>query len=334
LEGPNLRVLHVEGARYDEDARRTIEQVATVDYRSCPDHRSLISALKECRYGALFVRLGLNIDRSVFEAAPDLRFVVTPTTGLDHIDLAAAKERGVKVISLRPEKEFLENVHATAEHTWALLLAMIRKLPAAQQDVVGGRWRREPFVGIELHQKRLGIVGAGRLGRKVAGYGLAFGMSVRAHDIDASAIALAPHGTVGVELDELLATSDVLSIHLPLSENTRGFVSADRIRKLPRGAFLVNTARGELIDERALLAALESGHLAGAALDVLSGDSAWEEAGAPAAHPLMAYAKAHDNLVLTPHIGGYALDSIQKTRRLVAERFAALAVSASGAQQR
>jgi D-3-phosphoglycerate dehydrogenase len=267
----------------------------------------------------------------VLDASSKLAFVVTPTTGLDHIDLEHAKRRGIEVISLRGESAFLEDVHSTAEHAFALLLALARKVPAAHEDVASGRWRREPFIGFELHGKRLGVLGAGRLGRKVAGYGLAFGMEARAHDTDASQVARAPAGTKAVSLDELLSTSDVLSIHLPLNETTRGFVNAERLARMKSGALLVNTARGEIVDERALLAALENRHLAGAALDVLAGDAVWNDTGQPPAHPLIAYARAHDNLVLTPHIGGYALDSILKTRRFVAQRFAE---RAKGAKQR
>lgn len=316
-----VKVLHVEPLRYDAAARAVIEAVAHVQYAACETQEAFLAALQAAPYEALFTRLGLAVDAAAMAAAPALRWVVTPTTGLDHIDLEEAARRGIEVISLRGETRFLRTIVSTAEHTWALLLALLRKLPAAHRDVLDGRWRREPFLGEELRSKTLGIVGCGRLGTIVAGYGSAFGMRVMVHDHAFASAADAPEGTQVASLDEVLAAADVLSLHLPLNEETAGYLSRERIRAMKRGAVLVNTARGELVDEAALLEALEDGHLAGAAVDVLSGDGRWD-GDIPQPHPLAEYARHHGNLILTPHLGGYGRQALRDTRRFIAERFA------------
>ena len=316
-----MRILHVEPRRYGSELRAQLAAAGQVDYVECATHDDYLTALAAAPYEAVFVRLGVRTDASALAAAPALRFVVTPTTGLDHVDVTAAEARGITVISLRGETEFLATIKSTAEHTWALLLALVRRLPAAVEDVKQGRWRREPFLADELDGATLGILGYGRLGRIVAGYGVAFGMRVLAHDIDAAAVAAAPPPVQAVGLDRLLAESDVLSVHLPLDASTRGFLSAARIAAMKPGAYLVNTARGELVDEPALLAALATGTLAGAALDVLAGDGGWGEDALPADHALLRFARQHDTLLISPHVGGYGLHSINRTRAFVTEGF-------------
>jgi D-3-phosphoglycerate dehydrogenase / 2-oxoglutarate reductase len=313
--GLKPRLLNVEPRRYDEATRALLAQAAVVDYVECAGQAELRAALAAAPYHVLLVRLGLGVDEAVLDAAPELRWLVTPTTGVDHIDMAAAERRGVRVISLRGETAFLESIRSTAELTWALLLALTRRLPAAHADVLAGAWQREPFLGDELHGKTLGIVGLGRLGRMVAGYGLAFQMRVLAYDTDPKACAGVEH----VDADELLANSDIVSLHLPLDAGTHGWLSGERLARLRRGAWLVNTARGELVDEAALLDALGSGRLAGAALDVLAGDGRWPGS-IPAGHALVEHARGHGNLILTPHIGGYGRYALHGTRRFVAER--------------
>jgi D-3-phosphoglycerate dehydrogenase len=317
-----LRVLHVEPDTYDAEARRTLATFADVDYVACADQHALLAAIANARYEAVICRLGLAVDRHVLDAAPALRYVVTPTTGLDHIDVAEAQRRGIRVVSLRGEREFLETIRSTAEHTFALLLAVIRRITETHDEVLAGRWQRgEPTRLGELAGNTLGVVGCGRLGRMVAGYGVAFGMQVLAFDRDAEQLARAPAGVVAVDADELLARSDVVSLHLPLAPDTDRWLDADRIARMRRGAVLVNTARGELVDEPALLTALASGHIAAAGLDVLAGDGRWDRQ-VPAEHPLIEYARSHPNVIITPHIGGFGRTSLVRARQFIARRFA------------
>jgi len=256
----------------------------------------------------LWVRLRHRIDEEVFSAAPALRYVVTPTTGLNHIDLEAAESRGIHVLSLKGEEAFLRDVRATAELTIGLMLSLLRRLPGAIRHVVDGGWNRDLFRGGELMGCPVGIVGYGRLGRIVGRYLLAFGAEVVATD---------PHVSTGefdagiepVPLDRLLAGSRVVTLHVNLDEATRGFFGAGEIGALRGGALLVNTSRGELVDEAALLAALETGAIAGAALDVLAG----EHPAVARDHPLVRHAAANDNLLITPHLGGATAESMHKT---------------------
>jgi D-3-phosphoglycerate dehydrogenase len=314
------RVLCVEPTRYDAATRELLGRAGQVDYVDCADQAALVRALGAAPYHALFTRLGLAVDAAALAAAPALRWLITPTTGQDHLDLPALAARDIRLISLKGETAFLEGIRSTAEHTFALLLGLSRRLPAAHADVLAGHWRREPFLARELSGLSLGIVGLGRLGRMVAGYALAFGMRVLAHDLDPAAFGRGPAGVVAVGEAELLAQSDVLSLHLPLEPATRGWLTTAKLAALPAGAWLINTARGELVDEAALLDALASGRLAGAALDVLAGDGRWDH-GVPPGHPLVDHARSHDNLLLSPHMGGYGQHATFGTRRFVVTRF-------------
>ncbi|MEL6536810.1 MAG: NAD(P)-dependent oxidoreductase, partial [Bacteroidota bacterium] len=207
-----------------------------------------------------------------------------------------------------------------AEHTWALLLMLIRHLQEATADVEAGHWRREPFLAGELDGKTLGILGLGRLGRIVAGYGQAFGMQVQAYDTDPSAFDRCAIPVTPVSEDQLYQTSDILSLHIPSTPANRHAVNGQHLAQMPPHAVLINTARGEVLHETDLLKALMNKELAGAALDVLDGDSAWAEM-IPGRHALIDYAQDHRNLIITPHMGGYGKESIERTRRFMAQKF-------------
>jgi D-3-phosphoglycerate dehydrogenase / 2-oxoglutarate reductase len=317
-----MRILHLEPEAYPADVLDRLREAGQVDLLGGADRETVLRQLREAHYDAVFTRIGCRIDRAVFERQPTLRFVVTPTTGLDHVDMEEAECRGIRVVSLAGETAFLNTVASTAEHTWALLLALARRLPALAAGVHAGEWRRAGSLVEELEGKTLGIIGCGRLGRMTARYGHAFGMRVLGHDRDPAHCAALPHAE-SRPLDELLGSSDVVSLHIPGTRENHGFLDAARIGRMRPGALLVNTARGEVVDEAALLEALESGRLGGAALDVLAGDASWDGA-VPPGHTLVDYARRHDNLLITPHVGGYGRRSVYRTRRLVTERFLAL----------
>lgn len=264
-------------------------------------------------YDVVWFRLAHRIDRQMLGGALRTRILATPVTGLDHIDLAACAERGIRVVSLKGETEFLRDVRATAELTVALTLALLRQLPAAAAHVLAGGWQRDCFRGRELFGKTVGLVGIGRLGQLVAGYFAAFGCEVLAFDPRANFPA-GPARRVE-RLADLLAASDIVSLHVSYGESTRHLIGASELAALRPGAVLVNTARGGVIDEAALLAALQAGHLAGAALDVLEG-----EPDIAAAHPLVAYARDHAHVLIVPHIGGNTVESFAKTECFLARR--------------
>lgn len=309
-----IRILNAEPEAYSAEARTILEQLGEV-VEATPGRAELLALLPN--YDVLIVRLKQRIDREAIDRGARLQAIVTATTGLDHIDVDYAARRGVQVLSLRGEHEFLRGVSATSEHTWALLLALVRRIPQAAASVRGGEWNRNLFRGRELKGQRLGVVGLGRIGRKVTGYGLAFGMEVAAYNPDAT------EWMEGVKraatLADLLRHSDVLSLHAPLDAESRGMIGERELALLPPGAVLINTARGALVNEAALLRALESGHLAGAALDVIEHEHAPVERQQSA---LLAYAATHDNLLITPHIGGATCESMSKTEVFMARKLA------------
>jgi D-3-phosphoglycerate dehydrogenase len=305
------RILNLEPQDYSPVARAVLDRLG--DVSDGPLTRSeLMDRVRDCN--VLIVRLAHHIDREILDRAGRLRVVVSATTGLDHIDTEYAASKGIAILSLRGEVEFLRSIPATAEHTWALLLALVRNLPAAVQSVRDGEWDRDRFKGHELAGKRLGILGLGRIGEKVARYSLAFGMQVSAYDPFRQGW-MERVERAGSQAD-LLGRSDVLSIHVPLNEQTVRLVGETELVCLPAGALLVNTARGQVIDEPALLQTLESGRLAGAALDVLTE----ETRGQLQSSPLLAYARSHANLIITPHLGGATVESMAATEVFMANK--------------
>jgi D-3-phosphoglycerate dehydrogenase len=267
----------------------------------------------------LWVRLRHQVDREVMAAAHGLRILATPTTGLTHIDTDEASRRGIQVLSLRGETEFLRDIRATAEHALGLMLALVRRLPAAAQHTVGGGWSRDRFKGRELYGMTVGIVGYGRLGRIVARYLHAFDVRVVASDphVDAATV---PSGVTLMPLDALLRAADVVTLHASYTASNRGMFGAAQFDAMKPGAYFVNTARGELVDEAALEAALRSGRLAGAALDVLAD----ERSTGMRDNRLVRYARERDDVIITPHIGGCTQESMEKTELHLARRLVAL----------
>jgi D-3-phosphoglycerate dehydrogenase len=315
-----VRILNVEPQGYSPKAREILDILGGVTENTF-DRAGLLEAVAE--HEVLISRFGHRLDKELFTAASDLRVLVSATTGLDHIDIEAAADRGVTVLSLKGETEFLEEMSATAELAWGLLLAVSRHIPEAAQSVKKGNWDRDAFRGNELRGKRLGVLGLGRLGRMVAEYGRAFGMSMAAYD---------PHASdwpMGVELrsaaEDLMEDTQVLSIHVPLNNETQGMIDGDMLAWLPEGAVLINTSRGAVVDEAALLAALGSGHLAGAGLDVVAG----ELSGGPS-QTLLAYARDHDNLIITPHMGGATVESMERAEVFMAQKLARFLESGEG----
>ena len=251
------------------------------------------------------------ITDTMIAASPNLLIISCATTGSDHIERRELQKRGIKLRTLREDTELLRNITPAAELTFALLLACARRLPAAVQDVREANWRRERFPGLMLNGRRLGIVGCGRIGGWVARYGQAFGMQVLGYDPFVNSL---PSGVAALPLEELCASSDVISVHVHLSDQTRGMISADLFKRMKPGAIFLNTSRGAVVDEAALLQGLQSGRVGGAGLDVLEGEPD------VITHPLRCYAETHDNLLITPHCGGYSPDAVQIVCRRAAEK--------------
>jgi glyoxylate reductase len=247
---------------------------------------------------ALMCLLTDRIDADVLDAAPGLRIVANIAVGFDNIDRAAALERGI-VVTNTPDVL----TEATADLTWGLILAVMRRIPEGDRLLRRGEWKGwalDFLLGSDLRHKQLGVVGFGRIGRAVAARAGAFGMRVVYATLDADAPDPAAHegGCVRVTFEEALTTSDVLSFHVPLTPDTRHLINRQTLGQMKPGAYLVNTSRGPVVDEDALVWALQSGAIAGAALDVYQRE--------PIVQPQLL---ALENVVLAPHIGSATVET-------------------------
>lgn len=308
-----MRILLSESKDFSSEALQLLRAVGDV---RCLDG-SLGTLLRELPHAdALWVRLKHYIDQAILDAGPRLKYLITNTTGLTHIDLQSVESRGIRVFSLRGETEFLRSVRSTAELTVGLALALARRIPAAHSHVIQGGWDRDLFKGRELSGLNAGVLGYGRLGRMVADCLGAFGMQVRACDPFVDPATVTPSLPL-VSLSELLAASDVVTIHVNYNEANAGFFDDACFSQMRPGALLINTSRGELIQEHALLRALQSNRLGGAALDVLSE----EHLLLTRYNPVVAYAAQHDNLLITPHIGGCTREGHERTEVFLARKF-------------
>jgi D-3-phosphoglycerate dehydrogenase / 2-oxoglutarate reductase len=308
-----VRLLITESEGFSPRAVQRVGSVASVQAADL-DRPELLARIGG--FDAIWVRLRHRIDRELLDRAPRLMLIATATTGLNHIDLDACEERGIQVICLRGHTAFLKGVRATGEHTIALMLAWLRNLVPAAQHVAAGGWQRDPFRGGELSSRTLGLVGYGRLGSMVGDLALAFGCRVLAHD---PAVGEASPGVRLVDMQTLLAEADIVSVHVHLAPQTVGLIDAGVLARMKPGALLVNTSRGEILDEDAVLAALDSGRLGGLAADVLSG----ERSAGMEHHPLVARAALDPRVLLTPHIGGATWESMQTTEDFLADHVVA-----------
>ena len=258
---------------------------------------------------ALVVRSATRVDADLIASAPSLRVIGRAGVGVDNVDVAAATAAGI-VVCNAPEA----NVVSAAEHALALLLALARNISVAERSLREGAWERERFAGVELADKTLALLGFGRIGRLVASRARALGMRTVAYDPFVTAERIAELGAEQAEtIEAALEQADVVSLHLPVTPETRGLSDSTRLALLRPGALLVNAARGALIDEEALVAALRSGRLAGAALDVFAKEPL------PADSPL----RDAPNLLLTPHLAGSTHEAQDRAGVVVAEQVVA-----------
>lgn len=275
-----------------------------VDVRGKMKPEDLRAAIRD--YEGLIVRSAVKVTREILEAGTKLKIVGRAGIGVDNIDQEAATRRGIVVMNA-PQG----NVASAAEHTFALLMANARNIAPADASVRLGKWERSKYLGVELEGKTLGIVGLGKIGSLVAQYARSFRMRVIAYDpllVKERAEIL---GVELVEMDRLLAESDFITLHVPLTERTRGMIGAEQFKKMKRTARVINTSRGGVIDEKALAGALASREIAGAALDV------YEQEPPPKDHPLFRL----ENVTLTPHLAASTGEAQVKVAIDLAEQF-------------
>lgn len=306
------KILNTIGDTYTGKAREILERIGTVEYKT-PTQEELIELIPS--YSILVVGLGLRFDKSVLEKATELKAIATATTGLDHIDVEYAKERGIEVISLRGETEFLDTITGTAELAWGLMISLARHTVPAFESVKNHEWDRERFRGHSLRGNTLGVLGAGRLGRMMIRWGKAFDMRVIASD---PSVDVASLGAEAVSFDDLLTQSDMLSIHVHLSSETENMFNAEALSKMKKSAYLINTSRGKIVNEKDLLTALEEGRIAGYGTDVLANELSFGKIFD--SDPLVEYAKTHANCIIVPHIGGMTFESREATDIFIASK--------------
>jgi D-3-phosphoglycerate dehydrogenase len=256
------------------------------------------------KYEAMVVRSRTQVTAEMLERPNRLKVIGRAGTGVENIDVPSASARGILVMNTPGA-----NAMAAAEHALALMLALARHIPQAARSIREGRWEKKQFVGTELYQHTLGILGLGRIGSIVADRAIGMGMEVIAHDPYMTPEATAVLGVHWVELDELFARSDFITLHAPLTRETERIINRSSLAKMRQGTRIINCARGGLIDEEALYDALKSGHIAGAALDVFSSEP-------PANNPLVSL----QNAICTPHLGASSLQAQENVSRSIASQ--------------
>jgi D-3-phosphoglycerate dehydrogenase len=273
-----------------------------LDYRAGLKGKDLLKAVAES--DALITRSGTAVTAELVNAGKRLRIIGRAGVGLDNVDVDACTARGILVINAPTA-----NILSATEHTMAMLLSLCRNIPEAHASVKRGEWNRSKFMGIELSGKVLGVIGLGRIGTRVTTRARAFGMRVIAYDPYIAQTVGEKVGAEMMSLDELLAEADVITVHTPLSDETRGMIGPNEIGKMKDGVILVNCARGGIYQENALAAALESGKVSGAAIDVYEKEPPGKD------HPLL-QAK---NIILSPHIGANTIEAQDRVAVQTAE---------------
>ncbi len=275
-----------------------------VDYK--PDLGKDRDALAEIigQYDGLAIRSATKVTSKVLAAAGNLKVIGRAGIGVDNVDIPVATQKGVIVMNTP-----FGNSITTAEHAIALLLALAREIPAADQSTQAGKWEKTRFLGVEITGKTLGLIGCGNIGSIVADRAIGLRMKVIAFDPFLSHERALTLGVEKVELEDLLARADFITLHTPLTEKTKNILSADSLNKTKKGVRIVNCARGGLVDEMALRAALDTGHVAGAAFDVFSTEPATEN-----------ILFGHPHVICTPHLGASTMEAQENVALQIAEQ--------------
>ncbi len=255
-------------------------------------------------YDGLAIRSATKVTADVLAVAENLKVVGRAGIGVDNVDIPAASQRGVVVMNT-PHG----NAITTAEHAIAMMFALARQIPQANASTHAGKWEKSGFMGVELFGKTLGLIGCGNIGSIVANRALGLRMKVIAYDPFLSPERAVDLGVEKVELDDLIARADIISLHTPLTDKTRGILDGPAMARMKQGVRIINCARGGLVDEAALKNALDSGHVAGAALDVFAQEPATD-------NPLF----GHDKVVCTPHLGASTTEAQENVALQVAEQ--------------
>ncbi len=304
-------------AQYIAEGLRRLSLDELVEAEFLP-HQLTPDGCERCtQYDVLAVFIGTKVSRKTLEVLPRVRLILTMSTGYDHIDLEACRERGITVCNV---PHYGENT--VAEHTFALILSLSRKLHAAYFQGLRGEYHIGSLRGFDLYGKTIGVVGAGSIGLHVIRIARGFGMRVLAYDARPQRLLADVLGFTYTDLDTLLADSDIVTLHVPATPATHHLINRETLSKMKRGALLINTARGSVVDTEALLWALEEGILGGAGLDVIEGEEYITDETALLKMPvaeqtLRQLVQAHlllrrENVVFTPHIAFNSQEAVQR----------------------
>jgi len=296
-----------------EYAQETIESILGSSYKilapeGVPD--KVIPIFEECD---IFFDASMKVPVSAdnIHNAKNLKLIVTATTGANHIDQKALEQRGVPLLTLKGQKEILQELTPAAEQSWLLLMACARHLRDAIHHVEDSQWNRVEFPGIMLKGKTIGIIGLGRIGSWMARYASAFGMKVQAYDPFNDEVN---DGIEMVDINHLLSTSDFITVHVHLTPETAQIIDAERIKLFKRGSIFINTSRAELVDVKALINALKEGRIVAVGVDVLFNEPDIKN------DPLWQHSIDHYNVIISPHIGGYCPEAVIKVVEFSAKR--------------
>jgi len=303
-----LNTLNLKGC---EESLDVFEGIATVD-TVADDYDTVANCIGE--YDAYMTALTVPVNKALIERGTRLKVIGSPSTGTDHLDLEAIRSAGITCFDISKEFDLINSFTATSELAFGALLSLNRKICEGRQSVLDGNWGREAYTGFQLLGKTLGIIGLGRLGTISARIGNGFGMRVIGTDVRDVSLP----NVEAVDFETVIKEADVLTIHVHLRDDTRGMINREVLAKMKPGAVILNTSRGALIDEAALLDALKEDRLGGACLDIIDGE--WLDD--VREHPLVQYAQTASNLLIVPHIGGATFESIYGARIFMAKKIA------------
>ena len=307
----SLKIRIAETEDFSKEVIQFLQERAEVSFGGCEDENQLKELLEEI--DVFWFRLKYKIGERVLSENTRCKIIATPVTGIDHIDESACAKYGIKIACLRGETAFLKEVRATAEMTIALTFAVMRNLVPAANDVLEGNWRRDLFRGLEVYKKRVGIIGLGRLGIITAEYFHALGAKVYGYDIVEKEVP--SFIMIQRSISELVQASDIITIHVKYDASTHHLINEETFQAFNDQKWLINTSRGGVVEESALLNCLREGRMAGAALDVLQNEYEFD-----IGNPLLNYAKSSRNLLIVPHIGGNTYESFEKTEWFIAKK--------------
>lgn len=298
------KILVITPVHHIQGVSEILESIGQVTYLDNPMPEDVLNLISNQH--AIFTnpnKSNVFIGREIIDAGHDLKVICTASTGTNHIDKAYAAKQGVAVLSLTEERDVINEISSTAEHAFALMLAALRHIPQAFDSVKRGEWDYTPFIGRQLDYLTIGVVGYGRLGTYFARYATAFGSRVLVYD---PYVTVEDESVIQTDLDQLLTESDVISLHVHVTPETTGMVDQTWFSRMKPSVVLLNTARGEVINESDLTAFLKEHPDARLAADVISG-----EVSAKGSSSLIEYARTASNVILTPHIGGMTVEGQQ-----------------------